>query len=217
MRPRRGDLLAVALAAALGGGCWWRDVPASPSCPRDRSIVLTTQAEADAFATCSAASGVVIRGFENIDTRELRELSTIDGDLVIGPSTSTEDITLTELHEVGGAVTITSNDLLRGVFLPRLAHAGRIEVDGNLSLQTLSLPSLETVDTSVVVTDDQELSTIDASALANVGKGLVVTDLPRLTTLVVPSLAHAQSLTVDRVPKLPPDTEQALRGKLAAP
>jgi hypothetical protein len=219
MRRRRSDATAPALFAlvVLVGGCWWRDVPASPSCPRDRTIVLSSQTEVDTFATCTSASGVVVRGFEAVDTSGLRALETIEGDLVIGPSTSTEDITLTELHEVGGSVRVVGNDLLRGVFLPRLVHAGRIEVDGNLSLHTVSLPSLETVDNTLTITDNKELGTIDASSLATIGQGITIAGQPRLVTLVLPVLAHAATITLQANPKLPPDTESALRAKLMQP
>jgi hypothetical protein len=207
MRRPRSELV-IALVPA----CWLGSSSPSSSCPDDRVVVLTAQTEVDRFAACERAIGVAIHGFEALDTGKLA-VARIDGDLVIGPSTSNEQIAASELREVTGSVTILGNGLLRDVFLPRLQRAGRIAVDGNDSLATLSLPSLVEVTGGVAITDNKELTLVDASALATIGKGLVLQNAPRLATVVAPSLTSAQTVTIDAVPKLPIGTIAALQSK----
>ncbi len=202
-----------ALATVGLAGCFLRGGATTASCPRDRIAALTAQAEVERFATCEAAVGIAIHGSEAIDTSGLRALDRIDGDLVIGPSTSSEEISMTELREVGGAVTVDGNGLLRSVFLPRLAKVGRIEVDGNASLATLSLPSLVTVTGGVAITDNKELALVDMPLLETIGKGLVIEDAPRLTTLVAPGLRAVESVTIAGTPKLSEQVVERLQSR----
>ena len=132
---------------------------------------------------------------------------------MIGPTVGVEEIDLTELREVGGTVRVTANGSLLELFLPRLEHAGRLDIDDNAALATLSLPRLSTVDGALTITDNHELALIDASSLVSVGKSLVIAGAPRLTLIEMPALAHAETVRIADAPKLPADAATALTAK----
>jgi hypothetical protein len=169
-------LVSVALA-----GC--TPAPASPAparCPSD-AVVIASQADVARLARCQTLHGVTIRSGGALDTSVLRALTTITGDLVIGPTVGVEDITLGELRVVEGAVHVVGNGLLQGLFLPRLERAGRLVVDGNVAITTLSLPRLAAVHGALRITDNASLELVDIPALAAIDGELVLTSDPKLT------------------------------------
>jgi hypothetical protein len=143
----------------------------------------------------------------------LRSLATITGDLMVGPTLGLEELSLLDLHEVGGAIQVTSNGTLRGLFLPRLERAGRVEIEANAALVTISMPRLATVAGSQVITGNGSLELIDLSALTAVGKDLVITDNPRLALIEAGQLARALDVRVTGNRALPAEQIEALRPK----
>jgi hypothetical protein len=213
MPARAAALLAIGAAAACGGA------PAHPtgaSCPGDRAVVLASRADIARIAHCTVLAGVTIRSAAALDTAALAALATITGDLVIGPTVGIDEVTLGGLRSVGGAVRVVSNGLLQGVFLPRLERAGRIEIDGNVALTTVSLPRLARVDGAVRVTDNAELALLDLPALTVVDQALVLSADPKLALVDAGALRHAGSVALD-VPELPPDVADRLRAAGTAP
>lgn len=203
-------VLALSLAACPGTR------PAgAPPCPTDRTIVLDTQEAVERFAGCTAASSVTIRTGAALRLGPLRALETITGDLVVGPTVGLEELTLRELREVGGAIHVMSNGLLRGVLLPRLERAGRVAIEANASLTTISLPRLAAVAGSLVITDDTWLELVDLSALVTVGNDLVITDNPRLALIEAPRLTRALGLRVEDNRSLPAAQVEDLRARVA--
>jgi hypothetical protein len=162
---------------------------------------------------CTSASSVAIRTGATLDVASLTKLETITGDLAIGPTVGVEEVDLTELREVGGTVRVSANGLLRQLFLPRLERAGRIEIDDNATLHTLSLPRLAEVAGGMTITDNQTLAFVDASSLVTVRKSFVLADEPNLTLVEMPMFAHAETVTLDDVPKLPAEAASALQAK----
>lgn len=190
---------------------------APTTCPIDRTIALGTQDEVQAFAGCTTASAMTIRTGATIQLGPLGQLETITGDLVIGPTVGLEEISLLELREVGGSIEVVSNSSLRGLFFPRLEKAGRISIEGNSALMTVSMPRLTDVSGSLLITEDTSLELIDLSALASVGKDLVITDNPKLSLIEAGNLARVQEVRVERNRVLPPEQVDALRAKTPPP
>jgi hypothetical protein len=173
-------------------------------------VVLTRQANVDALARCPALGALTIRTGVALDTRALRALTAIAGDLVIGPTVSMQEVTLSELRSVDGALRVVGNGLLQGVFLSRLERAGRIEIDGNVALTTISLPRLAAVHGALQITDAASLELFDAPALVTVDGALVVAHAPRLTVLELDQLQRAESVEID-APALAPDVVERLK------
>lgn len=203
-------LLLVSLAACHAAQ------PVAPTCPTDRKLVLASQEDVRRASTCTTAVGISVRTGGSVDLSKLRALAQVDGDLVIGPTVALDEATFPELISVGGTIRVGANGSLRGVYLPRLERAGRIEVDGNVALTTVSLPRLTNVDGGIVITDNAALELIDASSLVNVGKDLVIAGHPSLTLLEMAKLTKSEGIRVERAPKLPPDVVEQL-GKPATP
>ena len=89
------------------------------SCPEDRTIVITTQDDVARFAGCKHARNVVIQTGASVDLAPLSKLEDIRGDLIIGPTVGLEEAALDGLEHVGGAVRVTDNAAMHGLYLPR--------------------------------------------------------------------------------------------------
>lgn len=214
-RARGGGLLAVAALSACGAGAGAAG-PAMPGCPADRPVVLAAQADVARLASCRSARGVAVRSGAPLDLSALRALTAIAGDLVIGPTVAVDEVSLGALRAVGGAIHVVGNGLLRGLYLPGLETAGEIEIDGNASLATISLPRLEAVRGALRITDDAGLELVDVSALASIGGDLVLAGAPGLAIVEAARLEHAASVQLD-APGLPPDVADHLRAIAGAP
>jgi hypothetical protein len=190
--------------------------PAAPSCPTDRTVVLASQADIARLARCTTLRGVTIRSGAALDTSVLHALATITGDLVIGPTVGVEEVTLGELRVVGGAIHVVSNGLMQGLFLPRLERAGRIEIDGNVAITTISLPKLTAVGGAVRITDNASLELVDIPRLAAIDQELVLTGDPQLMLVEAAALRTAGSVQLD-LPALPVDVAVQLRAAAALP
>jgi hypothetical protein len=202
--------LALAACGAMPAG------PAAPSCPTDRTIVLASQTDIARLARCTIARGVTIRSGASLDTSVLHALATITGDLEIGPTVGIEEITLGELRVVEGTLHVVSNGLLQGLYLPHLERAGRIEIDGNVAITTISLPRLMAVRGALRITDNASLELVDLSALDAVDQELVLTGDPQLALFEAERLQTAATVQLE-VPKLPPDVTERLRAASRAP
>jgi hypothetical protein len=237
LRPlvRAGGLVLVgwlALAAAVtlaGAGCGGSPASSATTgtagtpatgttadCPVDRPVLLARRADLARIAPCTALAGVVIRTAAPLQTSALRGLVTITGDLVIGPTVAVDEVTLAGLRAVDGAIRIVGNGLLRGVFLPRLEHAGRIEIDGNAVLTTISMPHLQGVRGALRITDNAQLELVEVSALTAIDGELVIERSPRLALVEAAQLRRAGSVQLE-LPALPADVAARLRAVAATP
>lgn len=206
----------AALLAALAGpfACGPAAVPAAPtpSCVADRAVVLASQADVARLAGCTIARAITIRSGGALDTSGLRGLTTITGDLVIGPTVAVGEITFPALRTLGGALRVRDNGLVQGVFFPVLARAGEIEIDNNAALTTVSLPALGEIAGGLAITDDASLELVDLPRLTSIGGALVIANQPNLTLVESGSLRRAASVRLDRAPKLPAEIAAQLRG-----
>ena len=206
-----------ALFLLLLAGCPGARAPSAPKCPLDRTWMIAGQDDVEALAGCTTANGVTIRSGARITLGPLRSLETITGDFIVGPTVGMEELSLLELREVGGTIKAVGNSSLRGLFLPRLERAGRISIEGNAALVTISFPRLVTVPGSLVITEDGSLELIDLSALVTVGKDLVITGNPKLSLIEADKLTTVLDVRVEDNRELPAEQVDALRAKTPAP
>jgi hypothetical protein len=177
--------------------------------------VLASQAAIRQVAPCTTLPGVWIRSGAALDTSVLRA-QTITGDLVIGPTVGTAEVAFGELRTVEGAIRVSSNGLLQGLFLRKLERAARIDIDGNVALTTISLPHLAATRGALRITDNASLEAVDMPMLESIAQALVLTGAPQLTLLDAPALLHAASVEV-QAPKLPAEVIERLRAIANAP
>jgi hypothetical protein len=188
----------------------------APSCPRRGPVVLASQTDIARVAHCTTLPGVTVRSGAPLDTSALRSLTTIAGDLTIGPTVGIHEIAIGELRTVEGTIRASNNGLLQGLFLPKLDRAGRIDIDGNVALTTISLPRLAAVHGALHITDNASLEAVDMPVLRVIDHDLVLAGDPQLTLLDASQLERAASARV-ALPKLAPEVVDRLRAVAAAP
>jgi hypothetical protein len=198
---------------ALLPGCFLGHGKQSASCPEGRTVELSLPEDVKRLAGCEKVGGIVIRTGATIDVAPLAELEEITGDLSVGPTVGVDTIAFNGLLRVGGTIRVANNGSLRGLYLPRLEHAGRVEVDNNAVLSTISLPRLADVDSSLVITDNNALELVTATLLVTIGHELVIAGHPKLELLEMPRIARMETIRLERNPKLKPETVEALTSK----
>ena len=202
----------LALLAALPG-CFLFRGNSNASCQEGHSVELSLPEDVTKFAGCSRASGITIRTGATIDVSPLNQLEEITGNLSIGPTVGVDTVAFNGLVHVGGTIRIANNGSLRGLYLPRLEYAGRIEIDNNAVLSTISMPRLAQVEGSLVITDNASLELITATVLQTVGGDFVLTDSHKLDLFEIPRIEQMQTIRIERVPKLPADLVTTLTSK----
>jgi hypothetical protein len=210
MRPSPSNLLGLIVGTVACG----HGTPASPasppasSCPTDRAVILASRADIARAASCTTLAGVMVRSGAALDTSALSALTTITGDLIIGPTVGIHDATFRELRIVDGALRVGGNGLLQGLFLPKLERAGSIAIDGNVALTTISLPRLTSVGGSFEL--------VDIPTLQSIAHDFVITGAPQLTLIDASQLQAAASVKLEGS-KLSPELADRLRAVSAPP
>ena len=199
------------------GGCFLFRNGDGDRCQVGKMVVLGSQDDVTNFAGCKTASGVTVRTGATVDLSPLRELEQITGDLVVGPTVGIEEVAFNGLVHVGGAVRVSGNPSLRGLFLPRLEDAGRIAVDNNVTLTTIALPRIATVFGALVLSDNRALELVSIPELVTVGHELVILDHPKLTLVQAARLTVAEAVRIEGDPKLPAELVADLRSKGTVP
>jgi hypothetical protein len=202
---------------ALLPGCFLFRGGEGERCQEGKNVVLASQDDVLRFAGCRVATGLVVRTGASIDLAPLRELEEIKGDLVVGPTVGIEEVALNRVRTIGGAVRVSKNPSLRGLFLPRLERVGRIFVEDNVTLTTIALPRVATVRGAMIVSDNHSLELIAAGELATIGHELVIIDHPKLTLVELGKLVSAEAVRIERDPKLPPEKVAEIREKGSVP
>ncbi|MEO8845838.1 MAG: hypothetical protein ABI591_28650 [Kofleriaceae bacterium] len=186
-------------------------------CQAGRIVVLETQDDVARIAGCRTVTGLVVRSGATLDLAPLHELEAIQGDFVVGPTVGIEEVALNRVRTIDGAVRVSKNPSLRGLFLPRLEQAGRIFVEANGALTTIALPRIASIRGAMVISDNHSLELITAGELVTVGHELVVIDQPKLTLLELSKLTTVEAVRIERDPKLPPEMAAEIREKGSVP
>jgi hypothetical protein len=187
----------------------------SSSCPTDHTVELGLQEEVAKLAGCTKVAGILIRTGATIDVSPLKELEEITGDLTIGPTIGLDEVALNGLLRVGGTIRVANNGSLRGLFFPRVDRVGRIEVENNVALMSISAPRLTAVDGAMVIIDNASLELVSAPLLAGIGKELVIAGHAKLSLLEMAHLANVEAARIEGNPKLPADIVETLTSKAA--
>ncbi|KAL4939349.1 hypothetical protein BDV06DRAFT_225091 [Aspergillus oleicola] len=110
------------------------------------SVTITSQSDADtAFNDCSDISGSVTISPSAQGTLNLDGLEQISENFIV-EDTSLVGITLPDIENVGGSVSVTGNEALTRLGLSGLAGInGDLNVKGNNALVDLSMDDLETI------------------------------------------------------------------------
>jgi hypothetical protein len=204
---KRFALLAlVACSGSRGAGN-------AASCPTGHSVELGLQEDVDKVAGCTTLPGIVIRTGATIDVAPLKELEEITGDVSIGPTVALDEVALNNLLRVGGTIRVANNGSLKGLFLPRVERIGRLEVENNVLLNSISLPRLAGVDGAMVIADNGSLELISAPLLATVGKELVIAGHSKLSLLEMARLTRVEGTRIEANPKLPVEVVETLTSK----
>jgi hypothetical protein len=205
----------LAVLALVVGCSSSRGAGKPSSCPTDHSVELGLQEEVDKLAGCTSVAGIVIRTGATIDVAPLKELEEITGDLAIGPTIGLDEVALNGLLRVGGTIRVTNNGTLRGLFFPRVDRVGRIEVENNVALMSISAPRLTSVDGAIVIADNAALELISAPLLATVGKELMITGHAKLSLVEMAKLSNVEVARIERNPKLSAEVVETLTSKSA--
>jgi hypothetical protein len=207
---KRLAFIAPILCAACGGA---RGAGEGTHCPTDHSVELGLQEEVNKLAGCTTLPGIVIRTGAPIDVAPLKDLEEITGDVSIGPTIGLDEIAFNGVLRVGGTIRASNNSSLRGLFFPRVERVGRIEIENNAVMTSISLPRLVTVDSSMVIADNSALELITASSLATVGKELVIAGHVKLSMVEMSALTHVEAARIEGNPMLSADVVDALTSK----
>lgn len=196
-------------------GCFMFRSGDHASCPKDRSVEVGLQEEVAKLAGCTQVSGILVRTGATIELSPLKQLEEITGDLTIGPTVGLDEAAFNSLLRVGGTIRVMSNTSMRGLYFPRMEHVGRIEVEGNAVLTSISLPRLASVAGAMVISDNGGLEIINAPLLATVGKELVISGHRQLNLLEMRQLARVEAIRIEGNPKLPAEVVEQLTSKSA--
>jgi hypothetical protein len=185
----RAATVLAALAAACHGSS--PATPTPPACPTT-PVIATTQAHVDALRGCTTLAGLSLRGAASLDLTPLAELARIDGDLTAGTTFVLGSIRLPSLTHVGGAVRITSNLDLTGLYLPRLAGAATLTVTDAPALLEIMLPVLADLPGDLHLARLPSLQLVDLSSLPATTPGaFTVENTPQLATWIGATEAQA--------------------------
>jgi len=158
--------LLVSLAASCSSAPAHPAAPAPADC--NAPLVLAGQDDVAAAAGCTRVPSLTLRSADRLDVSSL-PLQAVAGDFTIGPSVGVDEVTLPRLAAVDGTLHVAANSNLRGLYLPYLARAAAVDIDGNAALATISLPRLADVAGALAVTANPSLELLDLGALAHAG------------------------------------------------
>jgi len=209
--------MKVVVVLPLLAGCFLFHPSKGDRCQEGRIVMLGSQDDVSRIAGCREVTGLVVRTGASIDLAPLRELEEIHGDLVVGPTVGLEEVGLNRVTTITGAVRVQKNPSLRGLFLPRLEHAGRIDVEDNVSLTTIAMPRIATIGGAMIISDNYSLELVAAGELTSLGHELVAIDNPKLTLLELGQLVRAEAIRIERNPKLPAEKVTEIRQKGSVP
>ena len=114
----------------------------------------------------------------------------VEGNLRIDVSTASA-VRLSALSQVGGELSVRSNQDLTDLDFPALVHVGdAIRWIGNPALMSIDVPELEQVEGDLRIADDGVGGHLTLPEVEDVGGALQVLNNPRLEQLSTPRLAH---------------------------
>src|SRR5690554_1400813 len=159
------------------------------------------------------ADTVNIHSQADLDEFDSLNCFTVERHLFVQESDDIMDLSaLHGLRSVGGYIGIADNSELMNAELPNLVKTGEgLVLEGNLSLQSISMPALRYVKGNLHVFDNQALQSASFGWLISVGEDVIFAGDNALTSLELPELTtimgqfifeHSDSLTCLCLPNL---------------
>lgn len=152
------------------------------------------------LADVDEALSIDIVGNDSLaDLAPFTKLDTLAHTLTIANNSS-----LTSLHGLENVFTAKGALILRGnsnltdiTALANLRSAVAVDVTGNASLASLSLPKLVQLDLRLVANDNPMLATVSAPELISMSEGVQISGNPALTTVSLPSLLSTGAVSFE--------------------
>jgi hypothetical protein len=195
--------LAIGWAGCHGGGA----ARPRPACPASGPVIVTSPEDVAALAGCTRLPGLLVRSAMTIDLGSLTA-TTIDGDLVIGPTLATTSLSVAGVTEVTGALRVAANGDLTSLYLPALERAGAFELRGNPSLESVSAPALAVVG-ALILARLPALELLDTRALGRVDGEVTVSGVPALSVWEGVPRQVGGAIAID-APRLDPGARAAI-------
>ena len=209
MQSVPGARRCAALVASVG-------LAAATSCarpvPRITVVTAATCATADVNATdtagllpythCHQLRTLTVRSGAAVDFAVLAQLTSVTGDLRIGPSLGIAEISLPMLQAVGGTLRVAGNTVASGLYAKRLQRIGRLEITDNATLATLALSALQHVIGDVTIARNGDLGTVLAPHWTKVGGIFRLQSCRSLEFVEIDPSFTAADVQLSDIPKL---------------
>jgi|GEM_PF-6317410 len=170
--PDRLALATVAMAGLLLAGCGGAAASGRTESAACAGARVTVDREAQELGGCVTIDGdLLIYGPTLSSLAPLDSLSTVRGDLVIGPTASLRTLNgLGNLQSVSGDVRVEETLRLDSVTLAGLVEVGgSLRIENNRDLAVVAVPALQTVGRHLFIDDNPDLLDVNLGPTASVG------------------------------------------------
>jgi hypothetical protein len=154
------------------------------------------------YVHCQQLHSLTVRSGAAVDFTVLASLTTISGDLRIGPSVGITEIALPSLQSVGGTLRVAGNTLAAGLYSNKLRRVGHLEIVDNSTLATLALSALEAVTGDATIARNGDLGTLLALRWAVAGGVFRLQACRSLEFVELDPKFTAAEVQISDVPKL---------------
>ncbi len=165
-------------------------------------VIATDTAGLVPYAHCHEVHSLVVRSGAAVDFTVLASLTTVTGDLRIGPSLGISEISLPALESVGGTMRVAGNTVASGLFCKLLRRVGVLEIVDNATLSTLALSALERVIGDVSIARNGDLGTLLAPRWTKVGGVFRLQSCRSLEFVEIDPQFTAADVQISDIPKL---------------
>lgn len=165
-------------------------------------VMATDTAGLVPYAHCSELHSLAVRSGAAVDFAVLANLTSVTGDVRIGPSLGITEISLPKLQSVGGVLRVTGNTIVSGLYAKLLQHIGMLEITDNATLSTLALSALQRVTGDVTIARNGDLGTVLAPRWTAVGGVFRLQSCRSLEFVEIAPGFAAAAVQISDIPKL---------------
>ena len=174
----------------------------SPAACATADVIATDTAGLLPYAQCRELQSLAVRSGAPVDFTVLAKLTSVTGDLRIGPSLGITEISLPMLQSVGGTLRVAGNTVASGLYAKQLRHVGMLEIADNATLSTLALSALEHVTGDVTIARNGDLGTVLAPHWTKVGGVFRLQSCRSLEFVELAPTFSAAHVQISDIPKL---------------
>ena len=165
-------------------------------------VVATDTAGLVPYAHCHQLRSLTVRSGAAVDFSVLAKLTSVTGDVRIGPSLGITEIALPMLQSVGGTLRVAGNTVASGLYSKLLQRVGTLEITDNATLSTLALSALEQVTGDVTIARNGDLGTVLAPHWTKVGGVFRLQSCRSLEFVELAPTFTAATVQISDIPKL---------------